>query len=107
MPITITLCYSDTKESTATCSALPQQWSSDTEIEEAAWRAAERALTRRVRLVGFHLTLSALTPSLYDGDLFASPAEGKLTAVQGAVDAIRQRYGSSSLLHASALAYGY
>ena len=105
--ITITLCYSDTKESTASHSTAPLQWSSDNEIEEAAWRAAERALTRRVRLVGFHLTFSALTPSLYDGDLFASPAEGKLTAVQGAVDAIRQRYGSSSLLHASALAYGY
>lgn len=105
--VTITLRYSDAQESAPAHSTAPLQWSSDTEIEEAAWSAAGRAFTRRVRLVGFHLTLSSLSPTLYSGDLFASPAEGKHTAVQGAVDAIRHRYGAASLLHASALAYGY
>lgn len=105
--LSITLRYSDAKESTASLAAEAGQWVNDTEIEEAAWDATAKAASRRVRLVGFLLTLSALDPLLYPEDLLSPLADGKHSAVQGAVDAIRHRYGPASLLHASALAHGH
>lgn len=106
--LTITLRYSDGKESTASCTAVDtQQWVDDGPIESAAWLAAQRAHIRRVRLVGFLLTLTRLSGVLYPADLFDSARTGRQQAVQRTVDLLKGRYGPTVLQHASALAHGH
>jgi DNA polymerase-4 len=103
--VAITLLYSDAQQQSAAVRTA-EPWYYDHQIEEAAQRAADRAALRRIRLLGFKLTLSSLSPATLQSELFTPALEVKRRQIQESVDALRLRYGVDSVVHASALYHG-
>lgn len=76
----------------------------DAELIAAAERACVRAGDRRVRVRSIALVLSGLVPAVREPDLFIPEGPTRLEKLQGAVDALRGRYGVASVTRAVALA---
>ncbi len=101
----IQLSYTDGKVSEATCRT-KDQWAFDQELVQVAWRAAQQARNRRVRLLGFVLHLAQLSPLMKSLDLIFPEGAQNSEKLQQAVDTMRKKFGVGILTHANALPLG-
>lgn len=75
----------------------------DEEVMRGAWSAMERAMSRRVRIRAFTISLQELSPARREPDLFTPEGPTREERLQQAVDATRRRFGSVALTHAAAV----
>ncbi len=75
----------------------------DEEVMRGAWSATERAMSRRVRIRAFTISLQELSPARREPDLFTPEGPTREERLQQAVDATRRRFGSVALTHAAAV----
>lgn len=75
----------------------------DAEIMEGAWRAMGQAMSRRVRIRAFFLSLQDVSPARREPDLFTPAGPTREERLQQAVDSTRIRFGPVALTHAAAV----
>jgi DNA polymerase-4 len=100
--LSVALLWSDGRKSEATRKT-KGQWIYDHEIEAELFLCCMDALERRVSLLAFTIGLSDLEPNLKQQDLFSLFSEKRTGNLQASVDAMRSRFGSGILTHATAL----
>ena len=100
--LTVKIRYSDFQTVSRACT-LPHAVQYDSVVIPAAWELFRRLDTRRlgIRLVG--VTASKLQPAVRQRSLFEEAAERKRDRLYQSVDAIRDRYGFTSITAASRL----
>ncbi|WP_320120939.1 DNA polymerase [uncultured Sphaerochaeta sp.] len=102
--IHIALLYSDGRRSEAS-HRIKGQWVYDLEISLVAWKVAQLAASRRVRILSCTLSLGELSPLAPTLDLFLPDAQHRSDSLQQAVDRMRHKFGPGILTHGAALAH--
>lgn len=75
----------------------------DADVINGSWNAMCQAMTRRVRIRAFRLSLQAMTPAAREPDLFTPEEPTREERLQQAVDSARSRFGAGTLTHAAAV----
>ncbi len=104
--IRLSVCYSDRKSESARRTTA-SQWVADHSLLAELPPLFAKAVSRRVRLLSYTLTLAQLRPTVGQYDLFIPQKEERQQQVQKSIDRVRARYGSTSVLPASALCYDH
>ena len=102
--IQIALLYSDGRRSEAS-HRIKGQWVYDHEIALVAWKVAQLAASRRVRILSCSLSLGELSPLAPTLDLFLPDSQHRSDSLQQAVDRMRHKFGPGILTHGTALAH--
>jgi DNA polymerase-4 len=94
--LTLRMCYTDFKQASRTIT-LREPTDLDLELFQAAERLLHDAFRRRVRLRSFLLTLTRLSCSGWQLNLFQEEKSLRLARLYQQVDRVRQKYGFHSL----------
>jgi len=103
--VTLKLRYSDFKTITR-AEMLPEPTNMDRRIFPVVSNLINRTWEKRTRIRLIGVSLSGLTATSANADLFSEPAEKKFRSLYRGIDRIRHRHGSRSIFIARELVLG-